>query len=142
MTEAFVSTIVQTIDGSAVQATVTSERIVQTTTGFVTSTPSPSDGGDSDESDGMSSNTKAILGGVLGGIGGAILLGGIIVVVWRMWGRRRRNNDFDADDVYTTGAAETLNRDKGSSGPQSPFKETLDQYHGHGKAPVNTAANF
>jgi hypothetical protein len=72
---------------------------------------------------------------VVGGIGGAILLGGIAIAVWRVYGKKKRNGD--EDDLYDPNA----NHEKTStSTDNSPFKNTLDQYHNPG--PVNTASNF
>jgi hypothetical protein len=72
---------------------------------------------------------------VVGGIGGAILLGGIAVAIWRVYGKKKHNGD--EDDLYDPNA----NHEKTStSTDNSPFKNTLDQYHNPG--PVNTASNF
>jgi len=82
----------------------------------------------------LSSSSKKIIGGVVGGIGGAILLGGIAFAVWRVYGRKK---PVDDTDMYDPNA----HNDKvGAPTGDSPFKNTLDQYHTPG--PVNTASNF
>jgi len=83
----------------------------------------------------MSASTKATIGGVVGGVGGAILLGGIAFAVWRVWGRKKHGDD--EDDIYDPN--DTVEKTS-SSTDQSPFRSTLDQYHTPG--PVNTASNF
>jgi hypothetical protein len=84
-------------------------------------------------SSGLSSTSKKIIGGVVGGVGGAILLGGIAVAIWRVYGKKK-HTDMDEYDP-------NANHEKTSSSTgDSPFKNTLDQYHNPG--PVNTASNF
>jgi hypothetical protein len=73
---------------------------------------------------------------VVVGVGGAILIGALAVVAWRIWGKKRHN--ADEDDLYDPNSTF---KDKSSSGSSAnPFKSTLDQYHN--PAPVNTASNF
>lgn len=85
----------------------------------------------------MSSNTKAIIGGVVGGVGGALLLAGLGYTAWRIWGKKKNLHDEDAFDP-------NIGQDKLSSSTadnsNSPFNRTLDQYHNPG--PVNQASNF
>jgi hypothetical protein len=64
-------------------------------------------------------------------------LGGIAIVCWRIWGRRKHVTEDDADLMANTGAALG---DKGH-GNNSPFQTNLDQYHTPGGRP-NAAANF
>lgn len=83
----------------------------------------------------MSKSTKGTIIGVVVGIGGAILLGALAVVAWRIWGRKGKIDD--EDDMFGNAPEE---RKTSSISGQSPFKSTLDQYHNPG--PVNTASNF
>lgn len=84
----------------------------------------------------MSVGSKKIIGGVVGGIGGAILLGGIALVCWRIWGRKRTTGD---DDDY--GSAGSLNREKGPSGQlTADTEDPLQRYQTPGRP--NAAANF
>ena len=71
----------------------------------------------------------------MGGIGGAILLGGLAVVAWRIWGRKKRTS-ADDDDIMGS-IPGSSGREKRSSA-SDPFRSNLDQTH----APVNTASNF
>jgi len=50
----------------------------------------------------MASSTKAIIGGVIGGIAGALALGALGLVAWRLWGRKDHHNDED-DDLMSSG---------------------------------------
>jgi len=89
-------------------------------------------------SSGLSSSTKKVIGGVVGSIGGVILLGGIAVVVWRVWGRKRRSGYDDSDPIDSQPGSSGREKRSSVSG-HSPFRSTLDQYHSQ---PVNTASNF
>ncbi|KAF2872706.1 hypothetical protein BDV95DRAFT_628281 [Massariosphaeria phaeospora] len=104
-----------------------------------TQLPDPQSGPSNSGSGGISEGNKKIIGGVIGGIGGAILLGGIAIVCWRMWGRKKRVSEDDDDLMAGTGAALG---DKSHSSPNStPFQTNLEQYHNPGVRP-NAAANF
>jgi len=102
--------------------------------------PSPQEGGSSGS--GLSTEKKGVIGGVVGGVGGALLLGGLAVVAWRIWGRKKRISEDDDDLTFSTGSALG---DKSSASPpasaSTPFKSSLDQYHNPGGRP-NAAANF
>ena len=74
----------------------------------------------------------------MGGVGGALFLGGLAFVAWRMWGKKKGDQDEDAYDPNAHHGEEKLS---GTSTDQSPFRSTLDQYHGPGSN-VNTASNF
>jgi len=125
-----------TTDGSVMSKLVTTDRVYSSTTGFATATLTPSlqNGGGSGSN--LTTSSKSIIGGVVGGIGGAILIGGLAVVAWRLWGRKKRqqvpNDDFlDSRD-------DSINREKRAS---QGFRSNLEQYH-NPNGPVNTASNF
>jgi len=71
----------------------------------------------------------------VGGIGGAILLGGIALVCWRIWGRKRAGG---YDDVTTSAVAE--NKPPSSSG-MADDESHMDRYQSPVGRP-NAAANF
>ena len=96
--------------------------------------------GNSSGSSGISDNTKNIIIGVCVGIGGAILLGGLAVVAYRVRGRKKSQHDDD-DDLMGTQLGSGSHEKTGSSNDNSPFKSTLDQYH-NPAGRVNPAANF
>ena len=66
-------------------------------------------------SSGLSSRSKSIVGGVVGGVGGAILLGGLAIVVWRVWGKSRRSHGADNDPMDPQPGQEKSNSVSGHS---------------------------
>ncbi|KAL8930276.1 MAG: hypothetical protein Q9208_000893 [Pyrenodesmia sp. 3 TL-2023] len=141
-TQQFVTTVV-TVSGSSTQTNVyTTSGVIPVSTSSATSTRIPSvnpDNSDSNKS-GLDSSQKRIVIGVVVGIGGAILLGGIAVVAWRIWGRKGRVNEDD-NDLMDSHPGSSGREKRSSISGHSPFRSTLDQYHNHG-GPVNTASNF
>ncbi|OJJ61144.1 hypothetical protein ASPSYDRAFT_794435 [Aspergillus sydowii CBS 593.65] len=131
-------TTTQTINGTPVPTTFTS------TDAASESTQSPGlSGSSSDDSDsGLDSSQKKIIIGVVVGVGGAILIGAIGVVVWRIRARRRAAGEDDATDLMSGTAVGSGVREKAPSPAAggTPFRSTLDQYHNPG--PVNAASNF
>ncbi|KAM5443449.1 hypothetical protein MferCBS31731_001222 [Microsporum ferrugineum] len=118
-------------DGSVGQSTISS-----------VSTPPPEPtvggGGNGGSSGGMSPTTRNTIIGVVVGVGGAIILGGLAIVFFRLRRKRNANADNDNDDLIQTGAA--VGSQTHEAPGSSPFKSTLDQYHKPG--PVNPASNF
>jgi len=132
------TTIITTVTGgSTITTAVPTEEVVASTTGYATATISPSlndNGSSGSNGGGLSTSTKSIIGGVVGGIGGAILLGGLALVAWRMWGRRRaKGPGMDDDDVMGAQPHESLMTEKD--------EPPLARYHGGG-GQINTASNF
>ncbi|KAJ5835009.1 Mid2-like cell wall stress sensor [Penicillium robsamsonii] len=108
-----------------------------------TSTPAsePSLNGDKGSgSSGVSSSDKKIIIGVVVGVGGAILIGAVGLVFWRI--HKKRSEQYgDEDDLMGGTAVGSGPREKAPSpAGNTPFKNTLDQYHNPG--PVNAASNF
>ncbi|KAF9891144.1 hypothetical protein FE257_005080 [Aspergillus nanangensis] len=131
-------TTIHTISGTPIQTTMTSSAT------DASATESPGLNGESKDegSSGLGPEQKKIVIGVVVGVGGAIILGAIAVVAWRIRARRRAalDND-DSADLMSGTALGTGAREKAPS-PNSgtPFRSTLDQYHNPG--PVNAASNF
>jgi hypothetical protein len=95
----------------------------------------------SGSSSGLSSSDKKIIIGVVVGVGGAIVLGVLGIVIWRI--QKKRNEAYGDEDTDLMGgtAVGSGPREKASSpSGGTPFKSTLDQYHNPG--PVNAASNF
>jgi hypothetical protein len=89
----------------------------------------------------MSAKTRSTIIGVVVGLGGAVLLGGLAVVAYRIWGRKKSGQD--TDDYYDQSRPSTgLEKVGGSSGSGSsnPFKSTLESYHTPAK--LNASSNF
>ncbi|KAJ4310152.1 hypothetical protein N0V84_011121 [Fusarium piperis] len=129
-----------------------------TTTSVTTSTPGLSSDGN-DSSSGMSPKTRNTVIGVVVGIGGAIVVGALGVVAWRIWGRKKHNDEADGlmdFDETTNNSGHGINSTNGAyrsvektepgsigsaGGPgRSPFQATLDNYHQ--PAQVNASSNF
>jgi hypothetical protein len=89
---------------------------------------------------GMSSKTRGTVIGVVVGIGGAALLGGLAIVAWRIWGRKKSADEGD-DFEYGKSEVGTANSGNSSAGGSSnPFQSTLENYHNPAK--VNASSNF
>lgn len=119
-------------------------KTVETETG-VTPVPNNQSGKDSGSS-GMKEGTKKTVIGVVVGIGGAIVLGALALVGYRIWGRRRHNEENDGLMDYNmgTGGVEKHEPSGSVAGSQaqhpSPFQSTLENYHQPGQ--VNASSNF
>lgn len=98
------------------------------------------DGEGSSDSSGLSDKTRNTIIGVVVGVGGAIILGGLAVVIYRLRRNRNRGQD-DHDDLMHAGAAVGAHSHENSTASTSPFKSTLDQYHSPGGR-VNPSSNF
>jgi len=77
----------------------------------------------------------------VGGIGGALLLGGIALVFWRMKKRQHKVTADDDDLNMHTGAALGDKTQNGNGVGATPFQSNLEQYHNPGVRP-NAASNF
>jgi len=136
--------VVSVNGGSTFSSVVTGDRVVASTTGYATSTVSPSvqNGGGSggSGSGGISTSSKKIIGGVVGGIGGAILVGGIAIVLWRMYARKQKSKVTE-DDIIFAGQNDSLMREKEIGNTGVPLRSNSEHYHNPNGA-VNTASNF
>ncbi|KAL8701003.1 MAG: hypothetical protein Q9201_005144 [Fulgogasparrea decipioides] len=141
-TQKYFVTTVFTISGSSTRTNVLTTSGLVLVSASTTSNSKPSlDASDSGSSKtGLDSSQKRIIIGVVVGIGGAILLGGIAVVAWRVWGRKARSTDDD-NDLMDSHPGSSGREKRSSVSGHSPFRSTLDQYH-HQPGPVNTASNF
>lgn len=75
------------------------------------------------------------------GVGGAILVGALALVIWRINKKRNARYSDEDDDLMGGTAVGSGPREKVPSPTGgTPFKNTLDQYHNPG--PVNAASNF
>ncbi|KAF5021206.1 hypothetical protein F66182_6758 [Fusarium sp. NRRL 66182] len=128
-----------------------------TSTSITTSTPGLSSD-DDDSSSGMSTKTRNTVIGVVVGIGGAIVVGALGLVAWRIWGRKKHTDEADGlMDFHDNNSGTIPNLTNGpyhgvekteyggaaavaSGPPRSPFQSTLDTYHQ--PTPVNASSNF
>ncbi|KAI4122801.1 MAG: hypothetical protein LQ341_007270 [Variospora aurantia] len=141
-TQQFITTVVA-VSGSSTHINVyTTDRLLPASTSSATSTIKPSldtSDGDSGKS-GLDQGQKRIVIGVVIGIGGAFLIGGIVIVAWRIWGRKG-HSIVDGHELMDSHPGSSVHEKRSSFSGQSPFRTTLDQYHNRG-GPVNTASNF
>lgn len=105
----------------------------------------------------MSANTRNIIIGVVVGVGGAILLGALGVVAWRIRNRKKAAEendglmgDYTADYTQMGGdksegpgsAGGTMTSASATQGTgRSPFQSNLESYH-QPTQPVNASSNF
>ncbi|KFY11749.1 hypothetical protein V492_04274 [Pseudogymnoascus sp. VKM F-4246] len=120
-----------TSDGKTYQTTYVATSLIPTNTASpIDDTP--------EKKDGMSSQTKKTVIGVVVGIGGAIFVALIFIVFWKFWGRRRSARRAQEDDALMM----TSPGEKGeTSSTTNPFQSTLESYHAP-QRPVNASSNF
>lgn len=144
-----------TSSASASQPSVQTTTIIITTTNADGSTttissvsttiPSaaPSNGGGST---GISKQTTNTIIGVVVGVGGAIFLCALGLLAWRIWGRKKNQDDNDELIGYGGHAAGTpygpteKSDASGSTSGRTPFQSTLESYHS--PTHVNASSNF
>ena len=143
ITQQVVTTVVSVSGSSTISSVHTTSKVVAAASAAASSgAPALSGSNGNSGSPGLSSKSKKIIGGVIGGVGGVILLGGLAVVAWRIWGRRRGSRYDDNDPMNPLPDASDREKTSSVSGRgQSPFRSTLDQYH-NPAGPVNSASNF
>jgi len=127
----FVTAVITTTDKNGSPVTLTSETLSTTTPGLA--------GDSSGQASGMSTQTRNTVIGVVVGVGGAIILGGLALVAWRIWGRKKHQEENDGLMDYGS-AIESKPESGGSMAGRTPFQSTLESYHA--PTQVNTAANF
>ncbi|KAK2809881.1 hypothetical protein FQN50_003522 [Emmonsiellopsis sp. PD_5] len=125
--------------------TVSGSVIEQTSTSIPSQTAAPGlgdDNGGSGSSSGLSTGTRNIIIGVVVGVGGAVILGGLAFVAWRLRRKRNARGVGDDDDLMNAGTAVGSSSHETSTmgTANSPFKSTLDQYHN--PRGVNPSSNF
>lgn len=97
----------------------------------------------------MTTKTRNTVIGVVVGVGGAVILAGLAVVAWRIWGRKRGEDDDDGLMGFRSGNG-GVEKGLGSAGQGSgsvggvqsnPFQSTLENYH-NPASKVNASSNF
>ncbi|RMY02556.1 hypothetical protein D0867_11005 [Hortaea werneckii] len=138
-----------TSDGTAYSSVVTTGGVVTSTTGYATATVEPflrNGGGDGTN---LSTSSKKILGGVLGGVGGAILIGGIAFVCWRLWGKKHKPEPLPQEDEMLDSRDDSISREKRRGSNGMPLDGGLgsegdaeDEGYRNPNGRVNAASNF
>ncbi|KAI9671783.1 MAG: hypothetical protein M1831_003311 [Alyxoria varia] len=147
------SNVIRTIvgtrsNGESYTSTTSSQEVLAKTTGFATVTSTPSlNNGDGEGSSNLSDNSKKVIGGVVGGIGGAIVLGALAFVAWRIWGRKKptpEEDDLMSDQQYATGQASLTQEKRASRDGSTTLSDGLERYRdpAHPSHNVNTSSNF
>ncbi|KAG0125746.1 hypothetical protein HOY82DRAFT_616134 [Tuber indicum] len=138
-----VITIFSTVTSGTNTGQVSSYEITSTTveTPIVQASSGGQNQGPNSGSESLKPATRNTIIGAVVGVGGALLVGGLVIFAWRL--KRRRVNPVDEDDLMRRdGSPLAAGRDMRTTSPEeSPFKSTLDQYH---KPPgtVNASSNF
>ncbi|KZZ99135.1 Mid2-like cell wall stress sensor [Moelleriella libera RCEF 2490] len=113
----------------------------ETMTSTTVSTSTPGLNSDNGEATGMTPKTRNTVIGVVVGVGGAIVLGTLALVAWRIWGRKKYNEEHDVLMDYDMSASGPEKSERGNSvGGRTPFQSTLENYHQPGH--VNPSSNF
>jgi len=137
-----VTTVVSVSGSSTLSIAKTTSKVIAAASAATSSgAPGLSGSNGGSGSSGLSASSKNIVGGVVGGIGGAILLGGLAVVAWRIWGKNKHSNYEEDDPMNPHPGSSGREKTSSVSGNSAAFRSTLDQYHAPTQ-PVNTASNF
>lgn len=125
-----ITMVITTTGADGQQMTFTSQQTTAATAALA--------GGKNSSPSGMSTQTRNTVIGVVVGVGGAIILGGLAFVAWRIWGRKKGADENDNLMDYPSGTAEKPATGNTIGG--TPFQSTLESYHA--PTQVNQAKNF
>lgn len=128
-----------TSNGQVRSTVVSTENVFASTTGFATATIAPSLANAGGDGSNLSDSTKKIIGGVVGGIGGAILIGGLAFVAWRLWGKKKQEQQ--QEDMYSNDSLSAQKRYSENTLMTDAAYSTNAPYSNSSR-PVNTASNF
>lgn len=142
------TTTAEPVTSTAIVVVTATDGSVSSSTSVSVSTPTPglSEANSSSGSSGMSPETKRTIIGVVVGVGGAIVLAVAGLFAWRIWGRKKANEENDGLMSYNNGAegkSEVGGLNAGSTqaaSARSPFQSTLESYHAPSN--VNASSNF
>lgn len=113
-----------------------------TTDTTVTHTPALNEANSGGSSSGMSTQTRNTVIGVVVGVGGAIVLGALGFVAWRIWGKKKQAEENDGLMEYNNQYGNEPKTEVGSAqgAGRTPFQSTLESYHAPNQ--VNASSNF
>ncbi|KAI9055120.1 hypothetical protein LZ554_000085 [Drepanopeziza brunnea f. sp. 'monogermtubi'] len=139
-TAVVINTVVVTISGSVVSSLQSS-----TVTSALPIATADLNNDGTTASSGMSAKTRNTIIGVVVGVGGSIILVGLGIVAFRIWGRRRNNEENDG--LMSMGYVGNPGHEKTGStstpGTTNPFQSTLENYHDPARqGNVNASSNF
>lgn len=128
------TTVITTTDSEGRPTSITTEDSVVQTPGL---NDDDSSGGD----EGMSEETRNIVIGVVVGVGGAIVIGALAFVVWRIRNRKKAAEPDHFATMEPMDKPDSAHAPSGSVGPaRNPFQSTLETYHA--PTQVNASSNF
>lgn len=143
------TTTAEPVTSTSIIVITATDGSVSSSTAVSVSTPTPGlneSSSSSSGSSGMSPQTRKTIIGVVVGVGGAIVLAVGGLFAWRIWGRKKANEENDGLMSYNNGAegkSEVGGLNAGSTqtgGARSPFQSTLESYHAPSN--VNASSNF
>ncbi|KAK2059208.1 hypothetical protein LY76DRAFT_31893 [Colletotrichum caudatum] len=128
-------TVITTTNSAGQQTAFTTESVV-------TSTPSLNDANSGGSDSGMSTQTRNTVIGVVVGVGGAIVLGALGFVAFRIWGKKKHAEENDGLMEYNNQYGNEPKTEVGSAqgAGRTPFQSTLESYHAPNQ--VNASSNF
>ncbi|KAK3722749.1 hypothetical protein LTR37_002321 [Vermiconidia calcicola] len=116
-------------NGVSHSSVYTTTDVYARTTGYATATIAPGLAHQGGSGANLSDNAKNIIGGVVGGVGGALLIGGLAFVAWRLWGKKKQA--AQQDDIISGQKREST----------MTYNNSESRYTNPNGA-VNTASNF
>ncbi|KAK1985899.1 hypothetical protein LZ30DRAFT_778727 [Colletotrichum cereale] len=140
------STTIQPVTSTIITVIMTTNSAGQptsfTSAATVTSTPGLNEANSGDSSSGMSTQTRNTVIGVVVGVGGAIVLGALGFVAWRIWGKKKLAEENDGLMEYNNQYGNEPKAEIGSAqgAGRTPFQSTLESYHAPNQ--VNASSNF
>ncbi|EEY15575.1 predicted protein [Verticillium alfalfae VaMs.102] len=138
-----VKTVFVTTNAQGETTSMTSESVVVSTPGLSDNDNNGGSGG------GMPTKTRNIVIGVVVGVGGAIILGALAFVGFRIHNRKKRQEENDGLMDYNTAGTSAFNSEPKSdamsgttanNNNRSPFQTNLESYHQ--PTQVNASSNF
>ncbi|KAK3690669.1 hypothetical protein LTR37_019037 [Vermiconidia calcicola] len=116
-------------NGVSHSSVYTTTDVYARTTGYATATIAPGLAHQGGSGANLSDSAKNIIGGVVGGVGGALLIGGLAFVAWRLWGKKKQA--AQQDDIISGQKREST----------MTYNNSESRYTNPNGA-VNTASNF
>ncbi|KAM0280654.1 hypothetical protein ACHAQH_003962 [Verticillium albo-atrum] len=140
-----IKTVFVTTNAQGEETSMTSESVVVSTPGLSAEDNNGDSGG------GMPTKTRNIVIGVVVGVGGAIILGALAFVGFRIYNRKKRHEENDGLMDYNTAGTSAFPSEPKSdamsgttaannNNNRSPFQTNLESYHQ--PTQVNASSNF
>ena len=135
-TSTTLSTSYWSSDNRVYSTVVEQQQVFSSTTGYATATIDPSLAASGGDGSNLSDGTKRVIGGVVGGIGGAILIGGLVFVFWRLYGKKKHVDELGEGDRWAHSRTDSVDTAKMSS------SNATDEIYYSPNGPINKSSNF